>query len=98
MNITGHQSQPLENEDEWEHPHDGSVCMLYIHGLPFTINIAQMLAYVPYMEHLGSCRTVGYFFRTFLIDLWKMKQLIPVVPARGGAEVALDLIIRPFHL
>ena len=23
-------------------------------------------------------------------------NLIPVVPARGGAEVALDLIIRPF--
>ena len=24
--------------------------------------------------------------------------VIPVVPARGGAEVALGLIIRPFHL
>ena len=25
-------------------------------------------------------------------------EIIPVVPARGGAEVALDLIIRPFYL
>ena len=27
---------------------------------------------------------------------WNIMDSIPVVPARGGAEVALDLIIRPF--
>ena len=35
----------------WDMIPIGSVCMPYM--VTFTINISQMLAYIPYMEHLG---------------------------------------------
>ena len=61
--------------------------MLQLHMVTFTINIPQMLAYIPYMDPMGYTNTKPPFFVT--------RMGFPIIAASGRAPSAVAAVAAP---